>query len=121
MANQSVGGTLNFRVGGTTMLAKGQFTYSTQTETRESVLGADGHHGHKTAKKACFIAGTLTTSANWSTEDLVAYNGTIELECDNGITVVVESAVIVGDVDPNPSEGEVPVRFEGPRGREFSR
>ena len=121
MANLPVGGTLNFRVGGTTYQARGNFTYSAQAETRESVVGADGVHGHTVAKKAPFIAGDLTLSALWSTETLMAHDGTVELECVNGITVVLEDAILVGEVDPNPIEGSVSIRFEGLAGREYRR
>ena len=113
-------GILQFQIDGEVYRAKGNFTYGTGGEQRESVMGADTMHGVKVTRVPGFIEGEVTDSAELSLFDLKhVKDATITLTLESGKVFVLPEATQVGDANANTEEGNISVRFEGPKGDEI--
>ena len=109
----AIGGTLNARVDGATVSAKGDWTYNTGQAKREQVVGIDGVHGYREMPQVPFVEGMTSDIAGVDLEALKnARDVPVELALVNGKTVVFKNATYCADGDHTIAEGEVQLRFE---------
>ena len=109
----AIGGTLNARVDGATVSAKGDWTYNTGQHKREQVVGIDGVHGYRETPQAAFVEGMTSDISGVDLEALKnARDVPVELVLANGKTVVFRDATYCADGDHTIAEGEVQLRFE---------
>lgn len=114
-------GILQFQINGEVYRAKGNFTYNVGGEQRESVMGADAFHGFKVTRVPGFIEGEITDSPELSLEAIKhVRDATISLTLEGGKVFVLPGASQVGEATGNTEEGNIGVRFEGPKGREIT-
>lgn len=120
MANQRVGGLIQFSVDGTRYNAKGDFTYNPGGEKRSAVIGADGVHGYSVEHQVAFIEGAITVPGDLDVGAFVDFRGkTVTLQLGNGKVFALRDAWYAGEGTVNTKEGELSVRFEGKSGEEI--
>lgn len=119
MANK-VGGLIAFKVDGTQLLAKGNFTYNLGKPKREAVMGADGFHGYKETHQVPYIEGEITIDPDTDVAAILdMVDATVTLDKDDGKSVVLSEAYFAGDGNAETEEGKLAVRFEGARAEEI--
>jgi len=107
-------GTVFLKADGQEFQLRAQLTINPGKVTREGVAGQDGVHGYTEAPMVPYISGTLTDSAQLSTEQLEAItDATVTAELINGKTYVLRNAWYTGTQDINTEDGSMPFRFEG--------
>ncbi len=112
--NQRVGGVIKLQAGGVRLKVKGGATYNLGVNKRETVMGADGPHGHTEKPQIAFIEADITDDPSLDVKALAAMkNATVTLELANGKTILLHQAVQVGELTFNTDEGNGTVRFEG--------
>lgn len=113
-------GVVSIRRNGSPIRLKGNVTYSVGGMMRESVLGPRGLIGFSKRGAAAFIEVETIDAGDLDLEDLqAAENETITLQLENGKTIVVNEASVVGQIQVNGEDGGITVRFEGPTGKEI--
>jgi len=112
-----VAGTAFFEVDATRYDLKGSATVALADIERETVMGLDGYHGYKEMKIAPFIEVTLTDRPTFDINVLNSLTDvTVTIQLDGGKTGVLRNAVQMNQIELNVDEGELVVRFEGPKG-----
>jgi hypothetical protein len=115
-----VGGKIFIKADGQQYKAKGNWTYNLGKDKKESVIGADGHHGFKAMPQVAFIEGVITDSGNISAEKLLELEDvTVTLELANGKIISLSGASFCGDGNITTEEGEIATRFEGEKAEEI--
>ncbi len=118
---QRRGGIIFLKIDGVQQDVKGQFEYSIQSSQKEAVVGHDGVHGYKELPVAPMISGVITDRKDLSLKQLAAISdSTITLQLGNDKVVVIRNAWFSGELKGQTEEGEIPVKFEGLSGEEFS-
>ena len=109
----AIGGTLNVRVDGSTISAKGDWTFNTGQPKRDSVVGIDGRHGYSEKPQMVFVEGMTSDLPGVDLEALKnVTDAQLELNLVNGKTVVFRGAFYAAEGDHTIAEGEVQIRFE---------
>lgn len=109
-----VGGLIEVLVNGERLSARGNWTFSAGTETREGIAGSDRVHGFKSVPRVPFIEGEITDRANFRMQAAARVeDATVILRLANGKAMVLRNAWAAGEWTGNTEEGNVSVRFEG--------
>lgn len=109
-----IGGTIQFIINGVTFRAKSNYDVRFDGEQRESVMGQDGRHGHKTTQVPGMLSGTISVTDDVSIRDIIdVTNGTVELVGPNGASYICSDADYTGDRTYNTEEGELNIQFDG--------
>ena len=113
-----VGGSVVIHAGGNQLSVKGSVTSNIgQTETRETIIGLDGVHGHTSKKLAPFIQVNVTERPEFPLSEINRLDDvTVTMQLANGDSLVLSNAWHVGEAELNPEEGELTLRFEGMKG-----
>jgi len=112
-----VAGTAYFLIDGIRHSLKGNFTVALTTIERESVVGLDGYHGTKETTVPAFMECDLTDNEDLDIDALNrAENVTVTAQLNNGKTGVLRNASQINQIELGVDEGEMTVRFEGPKG-----
>lgn len=112
-----VAGTAFFTVDGVRFSLKGNMTVALTGIERESVVGLDERHGTKENIVSPFIECDITDKADVDIDLLNKLeNKTVTVELNNGKTGVLQNADQMNHIELGVDEGEMTVRFEGPRG-----
>lgn len=111
-----IGGAASMKIGGRQMALRGSFKYSGQTKVSTTVFGQDGTlHGTTTKPRAPFVEAEFS-HVDVTVQDYQAINGdTIIVDLDNGKTLTLTNAVVVGEIDIDHEEGKTTLRLEGDR------
>lgn len=116
-----VAGTAFFKVDGTQYSLRGNMNVSLGNVERESVVGMDQYHGIKEIPKAGFIECDLTDHPDVDINTLNQLEDvTVTVELINGKTGVLRNAAQVTPIELNVVDGQMKVRFEGPKGEWIS-
>lgn len=119
--NQRVGGIVNLQAGGVRLKVKGPPTYNLGVPKRETVVGADGVHGHSEKPQPPFIEAECTDDPALDLKALAAMtNVTVTMACANGKTILLHQAVQTGECTVNTEEGSFSVRFDGVQAEEIA-
>jgi len=97
-----IAGTAYFTIDGQRYSLKGNMTVALGARERETVVGLDNIHGFKEMPAAAFIECDVTDKPDF--------------ELINGKVGVLRNAWQVNNIELNVDEGELTVRFEGPKG-----
>jgi hypothetical protein len=112
-----IAGITYINVDGVPLELKGSINVAPGSFSRESVVGLDGVHGYKEIPIVPFVECTITDSAGIDLNAIEKLaNVTVTVELANGKTAVVNQATQVNQLENNPEEAEVTVRFEGTSG-----
>jgi len=112
-----IAGITYINVDGIPLELKGSINVAPGNTSRETIVGQDGVHGYKEIPVVPFVECTITDSANIDLNAIEKLaNVTVTVELANGKTAVVNQAVQVNQLENNPEEAEVTVRFEGTSG-----
>lgn len=112
-----VAGLIHILVDGERQSAKGNFNVALSDIERESVVGLDGYHGVKEMHVPAFIEGDITDRQNLDIEKLSELEDiVVDVELANGKVGVLRGATQIPQLVLNVDEGEIPIRFEGPKG-----
>ncbi len=117
MANKAIAGVVYVRIDGTTVSVRGNVKCSMASESRESIAGVDGVHGHKVIPAVPFIELDVSDGdeADWTV--LAAAKGVeIQAELTSGKVAVLSEAVQVNQLEVDGVEGQATLRFEGRHG-----
>lgn len=113
-------GIVYFKINGVQRDAKGSFTYNINPDKKEAIVGSDGVHGYKVMPQVNFIEGEITDASDLDLAALQALSDeTITLELSNGKTIVLSNAWYAHEGTVGTEEANIPVRFEGKKGREI--
>lgn len=116
-----IGGIIRVKRNGVQLKAKGSWSYNLGIPKKETVVGADGIHGHKATIQPAFIEGEITDTKDLSLADLASIeNETITIELYNGKVIVLPNAVFTGEGTGQTEEGNISVRFEAASAEEVS-
>lgn len=109
-----IGGLAYIKADGVSIAAKGNFTYNTGQNKREAIAGFDSVHGIKEMIQVPFIEGATSDISGVDLERIKNLQDiTVELQINNGKTVVLRNAFYCADGEGSVEEGEVQLRFEG--------
>jgi len=112
-------GVVAVRVNGDPIRIKGTVTYALGGKVREPVEGPTGLAGFSVKGMAAFVE---VVSVDADDVDLGQLQGlteqTITVQLENGKTIVVNDASVVGLIEASTDEGEFTVRFVGPTAKE---
>lgn len=112
-----IAGITYINVDGVPLELKGSINVAPGSTSRESIVGLDGVQGYKEIPVVPFVECTITDSANVDLNAIEKLaNVTVTVELANGKTAVVNQAAQMNQLENNPEEGEVTVRFEGTSG-----
>jgi len=112
-----VAGTAYFKIDGVQYMLRGNMKISLGSFERESVVGQDGYHGIKETPQASFIECDITDQANLDLNVLEQLsNVTVTAELINGKVAVLRNAYQINKLELDAGEGQITVRFEGPKG-----
>ncbi|GAB5502757.1 phage tail tube protein [Pyruvatibacter sp.] len=121
MAEHRIAGQITIFAAGKQLKASGAFSYSVQPTKRETKTGTTGVDGFSDMPTPAFIEGPVRLKGEVTTTSLSAIdNATVQLDLANGVSVVLEEAWVVGDVNGDTSEAQATVRFEAATGREIN-
>lgn len=120
--DQRRGGTIQLKVNGEIMDAKGSFSYNLGRPKREGIKGSDGKvHGFAEEGQIPFIEGAITDRADLDVSVMQEMtDGTVILSLANGKTIVLRNAWYAAEGTPTTEQGEIPVRWEGKNAEELS-
>jgi len=112
-----IAGTAYFTIDGQRYSLKGNMTVALGARERETVVGLDNIHGFKEMPAAAFIECDVTDKPDFNINDLNDLeDSTVTVELINGKVGVLRNAWQVNNIELNVDEGELTVRFEGPKG-----
>lgn len=112
-----VAGAAFFKVDGVQYSLRGNLNVSLGNVERESVVGMDQYHGIKEMPKASFIECDLTDQPDIDLNTLESLtDATVTVELINGKVGVLRNASQVNALELNVNDGQMTVRFEGPKG-----
>lgn len=118
---QRRGGTIEFKIDGQLMDAKGDFTYNLGRPKREPIVGADGIHGYKEMPQVASIEGEITDRGTLDLDTVLqATAATVTLTLANGKIIVLKDAWYGGDGTVNSGEGNVQILFQSNSADEVS-
>jgi len=93
-------------------------TYSVQTRSTESILGAV-RHGRSVKGKAAFVEVDVFLGEGVSAADMTsARNADVSLVCEDRTITLSADADFIGDGDVDASKNSLKARFEAKSGRE---
>lgn len=111
---EAIGGIATVRANGQQYALRGDFVVSPSRIQRTGQAGMDGVHGFTATHRVPFIAGTLSTLADLSLEDLEALDdATVQADLLNGKSYVLRNAWTTAAFEINTSAGSVAVKWEG--------
>lgn len=113
MTNRKIGGTVYVRIDGVVVPVRGNVTGTPETQTRESVTGADGVHGYTETKVPAFIEVDITDRADVDWPSLVQSVGVeVQAETSPGRTLVLSNAWQINQGEVDMVEGQSTLRWE---------
>lgn len=117
-----IGGVADVNFNGTTMLFRGEMTWSFQTFVKKGVAGRDGRvHGFTSEPKVPYIEGTYSYDGSLTGAQLEAITGaTVSVTLGDGRLLVLRQAYVAGDIEPDGDEGKIKIRWEGQSGEEIA-
>jgi hypothetical protein len=109
-----IAGTIAFKVDGTQLLAKGNFSWNLGHAKREAVMGSDGFHGYKETPQVPYIEGEITIDADTDVTGILdTVDATVTLDLATGNSIVLSGGYYAGDGKGETEEGKLTIRFEG--------
>lgn len=115
---EAIGGLISFKADGTSLLAKGNFTYSLGKPKREAVMGVQGVDGYKETPQVPYVEGEISLNSETSISDIQdMVDVTVELDLGSisgGQTksIVFSNAYYAGEGKAETEEGKFGIRFE---------
>lgn len=112
-----VAGTATVHFNGQKYLLRGNMNVLIGNVARESVFGIDGYHGIKETAHAAAIECDITDTSDidWNAIEQMA-NVTVQVNLINGKQAILRNAYQVNELQLSVDNGQVTVRFEGPKG-----
>lgn len=116
-----IAGTAYVFVDGKQHILAGSMTTNIQDNIREGKAGLSGTVGYTETPNIPYIEGSFYNTANLSIEQIAKItNATVTAELPNH-TYLLEEAWTAKEHTIDAASGEVPIRFEGMRGRETTK
>lgn len=111
---QRIAGIAYIRVDGRQWAARGNWTVSQAPSERQGIAGQDYVHGFSELPRVPFIEGDISTTAEFSVEELHGISdATVQCDLANGKSYVLRNAWQAGSIDINTHDGSAKVKFEG--------
>ncbi|MDD0852995.1 phage tail tube protein [Halobacteriovorax sp. GB3] len=112
MSNKKLrAGTAYVRSSSGMLKAKGHFTYNLGGKNKKAQKGVDGVHGYGFEVQEAFIEGEITVDGNTDVKKIKDEEGTVQLDLENGKTIVLRDAWNESEGTVETEENKLPVRW----------
>lgn len=117
---EAIAGVCYFTAAGKTYALVGEASYTPNSFSRESLMGADGFHGMKKKPAPGAIKAKIRNMGNVSLAEINSWEDiTVQLELANGKTVVGAGMFLKEPATADAEEAEIELDLEGPQVGEY--